>query len=103
MHPRKVTILLKNKFSPQSSSPLFVTTSTGNQIKGFDIMRNIFPARRLMPAVLASGLVLMLGFAQSGWAQTATTPLSLFKNYFVTGDYVVGGWIKAPADGTGRL
>src|SRR5713101_3771768 len=46
--------------------------------------------RRLMPATAALGLLLVFGFAQTGLAQTAT-PLTLSKNYFVTGDYVVGG------------
>src|SRR5574340_1201258 len=32
-------------------------------------------------------------FAQVGFAQTAP-PLNLFKNYFVTGDYLVAGWQK---------
>ncbi len=47
--------------------------------------------RRLMPAA-ALGLLLVFGFAQPGLAQS--NPLTLFKNYFVTGDYVVGGWVK---------
>jgi hypothetical protein len=47
---------------------------------------------RMMPrtAVVVSVLVLSL-FAQTGLAQTAPPPLNLFNNYFVTGDYVVGG------------
>ena len=100
MQPCKFTIVLKNKFRPQSSSPFFIANSTENQKKRPDTMRNIFPARRFTSAIFAFGLVLILGVAQSGWAQTGTNPcFSLFKNYFVTGDYVVGGWIKAPADG----
>ena len=49
--------------------------------------------------VLCAALVWL--FAQTGFAQTATNPLSIFKNYFVTGDYVVAGWVEGPADGSG--
>src|SRR6266568_9398735 len=56
--------------------------------------------RRLMPATAALGLLLVLGFAQPGLAQT--NPLTLFKNYFVTGDYVVGGvGLRGLGDATG--
>src|SRR5512140_2339290 len=55
------------------------------------------PAR----ATMALGLLLMLGFAASGLAQTGTNPLNIFKNYFVTGDYVVAGWVEGSPDGTG--
>ena len=44
------------------------------------------PAR----ATIALGLLLILGFAHSGLAQT-TPPLNFGNNYFVTGDYVVAG------------
>src|SRR6266446_1885690 len=58
--------------------------------------------RRFMPATAALGLLLVFGFAQPGLAQTATQtgPLTLFKNYFVTGVYVVGGWVKGSSNGT---
>jgi len=48
-------------------------------------------------------LLLLFGFAQTGLAQTGTPPppLSIFKNYFVTGDYVVAGWVEGPPDGSG--
>jgi hypothetical protein len=42
-----------------------------------------------------------LGFVQSGLAQTGTNQLSIFKNYFVTGDYVVAGWVEGAPDGSG--
>ncbi len=47
----------------------------------------------LMPRILL-GLMLPALFllADSAWAQS--NPLTLFRNYFVTGDYVVGGWVK---------
>src|SRR5438128_2696194 len=55
--------------------------------------------RRLMPAAAALGLLLLFGFARTTSAQNAasvttacsTTQLCLDNNYFVTGDYVVGG------------
>ena len=66
-------------------------------------MQNTIPTRgpiswgrRLMCATVALGLLLALGFAQTASAQTvttacSTTSLCLDNNYFVTGDYVVGG------------
>jgi hypothetical protein len=41
------------------------------------------------------------GLVQSGLAQSGTNPLFLFKNYFVTGDYVVAGWVEGAPDGSG--
>ena len=49
-----------------------------------------------MLVVFALGLMFLTGLVQSGFAQTGTNPLILFKNYFVTGDYVVGGWVEGP-------
>src|SRR6266571_2662789 len=62
--------------------------------------------RRLMLATAALGLLLVLGFAQPALAQTApaqtTSPLNLFNNYFITGDYVVGGvGLRGAGDSTG--
>src|SRR5262245_11358404 len=57
--------------------------------------------RRLIDAAAALGLLLVFGLAQTGLAQTGTNPLSLFKNYFVTGDYVVAGWVEGSPDGSG--
>jgi len=42
-------------------------------------------------AEFAAGILLALGFAAAGMAQTSSTPLTFSNNYFVTGDYVVGG------------
>ena len=60
--------------------------------------------RRLMPATAALGLLLVSGFAQSGFAQSASVsdpPLTFGNNFFVTGDYVVAGayglGVNAPA------
>ena len=55
-------------------------------------LRANFSARR-QRAMVALGLMLMLGCVESGLAQTGTPPLNIFKNYFVTGDYVVAGWV----------
>jgi hypothetical protein len=47
-------------------------------------------------ATITLGLLLLFGFAQIASAQAPTPlPLSLDNNYMVTGDYVVGGWMKA--------
>src|SRR6185312_5820666 len=54
-------------------------------------LRANFSARRPVRAMVALGLMLMLGCVESGLAQTP--PLNIFKNYFVTGDYVVAGWV----------
>ena len=51
-------------------------------------------------ATLVLALMVMFGVVQSGWAQAALPPLNIFKNYFVTGDYVVGGWVEASSNGT---
>src|SRR6266404_1517528 len=47
--------------------------------------------RRLKLAAAALGLLLAFGFAQPASAQNAANQLTLSNNYFVTGDYVVGG------------
>src|SRR5258708_9909295 len=46
--------------------------------------------RRLMRAALGLGLLLAFGFAQSGFAQS-DPPLTFANNFFVTGDYAIGG------------
>src|SRR5882724_12632688 len=55
--------------------------------------------RRLALAVIALALLLAFGFAQPGRAQS-TTPLKFSNNFFVTGDYVVGGWLKMSSNGS---
>src|SRR6516164_3404737 len=56
-------------------------------------MRRIFP--EMKSSAVITLLVLLLGFAQIAPAQAPTPlPLSLDNNYMVTGDYVVGGWMK---------
>ena len=62
-------------------------------------LSTIFLGRRLMRATAVLGLLLVLGFAQIGLAQNGTNPLNIFQNYFVTGDYVVAGWVEASSDG----
>ena len=53
-------------------------------------------------AAFAAGMLLAMGFAPAGLAQTSATPPTLFNNYFVTGDYVVGGvGLRGLGDATG--
>src|SRR5260370_2391399 len=52
-------------------------------------LRALLLACRAVRATITLGLLLILGVAQSGLAQTA--PLQFENNYFVTGDYVVAG------------
>ncbi len=53
-------------------------------------LRTLLLACRPARATTTLGLLLILAFAQSGFAQQ-TTPLNFENNYFVTGDYVVAG------------
>lgn len=53
-------------------------------------LRTVLLACRPARATMALGLMLILGFAQSGLAQ-ADPPLNFGNNFFVTGDYVVAG------------
>jgi X-X-X-Leu-X-X-Gly heptad repeat protein len=53
-------------------------------------LRTLWLACRPSRATITFGLLLILGLAQSGFAQQ-TTPLNFENNYFVTGDYVVTG------------
>ena len=48
---------------------------------------------------IAACVLLVVGLVPSSWAQSGTNPLNLFKNYFVTGDYVVAGWSKGASAG----
>jgi hypothetical protein len=50
-----------------------------------------FSVRR---SFFVSTALLLFGFAQPGLAQAQTNPLVITNTYFVTGDYVVGGWQK---------
>ncbi len=54
----------------------------------FSPLGTVSHGHRLMRLTAALGLLLVLGFAQTGLAQNQ---LNFFNNYFVTGDYVVGG------------
>ena len=45
-------------------------------------------------------LLLIVRFQPSAFGQNGTNPLNLFQNYFVTGDYVVAGWVKGAPDGS---
>jgi len=44
-------------------------------------------------------LVLIFGFVQLGIAQNPN--FKIFKNFFVTGDYVVAGWVQGASDASG--
>src|SRR6266496_191228 len=46
---------------------------------------------RVNPALVLVLFVFTIGSALTGFAQS---PLKIFKNYFVTGDYVVAGWVE---------
>jgi len=46
---------------------------------------------RPLSSRIAVSLVLVIAFVATGFAQNGTPPLNYFKNYIVTGDYVVGG------------
>jgi hypothetical protein len=63
------------------------------------VIRGASLMRRILLGMLLPALFLV---ADGAWAQTTAQagPLKLFKNYFVTGDYVVGGWVKGSSDGT---
>jgi len=50
-------------------------------------------ARVLPIALLAVVFLLVIASAQTGFAQQQVPP-TIFTNYFVTGDYVVGGWVE---------
>jgi hypothetical protein len=55
---------------------------------------------RILRRLPLLGLLFAGGFAGTVSAQS-TPPLTLFKNYFVTGDYVVAGWVEGPPDYSG--
>lgn len=54
-------------------------------------------------ACAATAVILLLaaGNLQAAKAQNGVNPLTLFQNYFVTGDYVVAGWNQGAPDGSG--
>ena len=58
-------------------------------------------SRRAALVPIAVGLLLIVGFARPAKAQNGVNPLNIFQNYFVTGDYVVAGWVKGSPDGSG--
>ena len=62
-------------------------------------LRTNLLARQPAGVRIALGLLLILAFAQAGLAQNPQ--FNLFKNYFVTGDYVVAGWVEGAPDGSG--
>ena len=56
---------------------------------------------KLLRSIFGAMVLIMGGLAPSAVGQSGTNPLNLFQNYLVTGDYVVGGWVKGAADGSG--
>jgi hypothetical protein len=48
--------------------------------------------RTMKLTLSVSALIVLSGFAPMTFGQT--NPLNLFKNYFVTGDYLVAGWVE---------
>src|SRR5215472_18689535 len=68
----------------------------------FRILRPTLSARRFVQATVTFGLMLLFGFSLSALSQAPDPPLNFFKNYFVTGDDVVGGvGLRGLGDGTG--
>lgn len=58
--------------------------------------------RLLRRAALVTVIVgLLTGGCLPGLGQNGTNPLTIFQNYFVTGDYVVAGWVEGAPDGSG--
>jgi hypothetical protein len=51
-------------------------------------------------AAITVGLLMMVGL-QPALGQNGTNPLTIFQNFFVTGDYVVAGWVEGAPDGSG--
>src|SRR5580765_9106094 len=66
-------------------------------------MKTAIPAHgsitRIVLASVATALILLSALAQS--AQAQIDPWKIYQTYFVTGDYVVGGWVQGPPDGSG--
>jgi hypothetical protein len=58
------------------------------------------PDRTALPAI-AMCLLLIAGLLPSAFGQNGVNPLNLFQNYFVTGDYVVAGWVAGAPDSSG--
>src|SRR5437868_66333 len=57
-------------------------------------------AHPVIRAILAIGL-LTCSLSPLVKAQAGNNPLTIFQNYFVTGDYVVAGWSAGSPDGSG--
>jgi hypothetical protein len=55
----------------------------------------------MVVAAITVGLLMMVGLQPASGQQTGTNQLNIFQNYFVTGDYVVAGWVKGTPDGSG--
>jgi hypothetical protein len=69
-------------------------------LRAYSSSKNVSSSSRLLTAA-AICLILCFAAAPEAKAQAATNPLSIFQNYFVTGDYVVSGWVEGAPDGSG--
>ena len=57
--------------------------------------------RKAVLALSAAALFIAAGSLRPAFAQNGVNPLGLYQNYFVTGDYVVAGWVEGAPDGSG--
>jgi hypothetical protein len=95
-HSVGTPVLIHDELSSKIRSRMRLTMHTAVQT-----LRTFLLACRTALATTALGSLMIFGFAQSALAQAGTNPLTIFKNYFVTGDYVVAGWVEGTPDGTG--
>src|ERR1700757_1937831 len=64
-------------------------------------LSSLSSSRRAALVPIVVGLVLIGGYLRPAKAQIGVNPLTIFQNYFVTGDYVVAGWSAGAPDGSG--
>src|ERR1700745_4332413 len=71
-------------------------------------MKTLIPTSRSIPLprpgwlqAMAMCSLLIVGLPPTAFAQNGANPLNLFQNFFVTGDYVVAGWVEGNSDGSG--
>src|SRR5215470_6103799 len=53
----------------------------------------------MLTTLLVAVFLLIIIASQPLVAQNPQQPLNIFKNYFVTGDYMVGGWVENSSSG----
>jgi hypothetical protein len=66
-------------------------------------MSRLFRFSRRAVCVPMAAVLLLFGYLRPATAQNGNgiNPLTIFQNYFVTGDYVVAGWRAGAPDGSG--